>query len=66
MDAVAHRKFFEHLPDHERERYAEVLRLCERQRLGVRCEMVGGKDFHITIGFGLASARWWLDQYGLP
>lgn len=65
MHATATRKVFEHLPEHERLRYAELLRTLDRLRLGCRCEMVGGRDFHIVVGFGLATAVFWMDVLGI-
>lgn len=65
MSPSASRKFFEGLPEHERLRYAELLHTLERLRLGCRCEQVGTKDFVVTVGYGLASAKFWLDIYGL-
>lgn len=65
MNASASRKFWQGLPDHERQRYTEVLLLAHALRLGVRCEMVGGREFAITIQYGLGSARMWLDIFGI-
>lgn len=64
MHPTAGRKFFEHLPEHERVRYIELLHQLKRLRLGCRCEQVGGKELVIIVGYGLATAQFWLDLYG--
>ncbi len=66
INPTANKKFFDKLPDHERVRYADILLRCYQLHLGVRCEVLGGREFQLTIGYGLASAKWWLDMYELP
>lgn len=65
MNPVAHRKFFEHLPEFEQTRYAELLRQLRRLRLPCRCERVGGQDFQIVVGYGLPTAAFWIEMYGI-
>lgn len=63
MHAHASAASFKHMPEHVQARYVELLRQLHRLGLGCRCELVGGKDFHITVGYGLATAQFWLDMY---
>ena len=65
MNPVAHRRFFDGLPDWERVRFAALLRELKRLRLGCRCERLGGQDFQVVVGYGLPTAQFWMDMYGI-
>jgi hypothetical protein len=63
MNPHATAPFFHNLAPHVRAKYVRLLRELDSLNLGCRCEMVGGRDFHIVVGFGLARPNFWLDLY---
>lgn len=65
MNPVAHRRFFDNLPDFERARYSVLLLQLRKLRLPCRCERLGGQDFQVVVGYGLPTAQYWLDMYGI-
>lgn len=64
LNPAARREDFLRMPEAKQSAIAEVLRICEKRHLSVRCEAVGD-DVYVIIGRGFSSARHWLMVFGL-
>lgn len=60
---IARRENFLALSIEQQDNMIALLSLLDRQRQSVRCEMVGGRDFTVTVGVGYSSPRYWADKF---
>lgn len=65
MERTATAQDFRQLSPEQQAAHANVLYVCHTHRLSCRCEIVGNKDFAITIAPGLSAAKWWLDRLNI-
>lgn len=65
MNQTATRHDFLALSHQQQEKYTAVLRCLREQNLSCRAEMVG-KDFHLIIGPGYSSPKYWMDRFDVP
>ena len=65
MERTATAQDFRQLSPEQQAAHTAVLSACYIHRLSCRCEIVGNKDFAITIAPGLSAAKWWIDRFDL-
>lgn len=65
MERIATANDFRLLSAQQQQAHTDLLRVCDAQRLSCRCEILGNRDFTVTVAPGLSSAKWWLDRFDI-
>lgn len=62
QNPIATRRDFSALSLEQQDKFASLLHFCRDSSLSCRCEMVGARDFTVTVGPGLPLAQHWIDR----
>ena len=65
MHRTATRQDFLQLSPDQQAAHAQVLQVCQKNRLSCRCEVIDNREFSITTAPGLSSAKYWIDKFDI-